>query len=84
MSGKCPISNKLLKSFDIENEMGVAINERNLPDIPQWEIWDFFIFLISFPISKGLVFILAKGAIFSKGSKLGAGSSGFGTVDLEA
>ena len=84
MSGKCPISNKLLKSFDIEKEIGVAINERNFPDIPQWEIWDFFIFLISFPISKGLVFILAKGATFYNGSRWGAGSSGFGTVDLEA
>jgi hypothetical protein len=33
MSGKCPISNKLLNSFDIEKEIGVAINERNFTDI---------------------------------------------------
>ena len=33
--GKCPISNKLLKSLDIENDIGVEMKLKNFPEIPQ-------------------------------------------------
>ena len=81
--GKWPISNKLLKSLDIENEIGVEIRLINLPGIPQYDMCDFFKFLIILPNSKGLVFSEFKGETFSFCSRLGAGSSGFGTVDLD-
>ena len=66
--------NKLLKSFDIENDINVAIKEINFPDIPQWEMWDFFKFLISLPTSNGLVIIVANDGMLSNLSRLGAGS----------
>ena len=37
MSGKCPISNILLKRRDIEKDMGVEIRLINFPEIPQWK-----------------------------------------------
>ena len=38
----CAISKQLLKTLDNENEIGVAIMLMNFPEIPQWEIIDFF------------------------------------------
>ena len=72
--GKCPISNKLLKSLDIENDIGVEMKLKNFPEIPQWDWNDFFIFLINFPISIGLVLTEPNNEIFSKGSSCGAES----------
>ena len=83
ISGKRPISNKLLNNLDIEKEMGVAIRLRNFPEIPQCEMWDFFKFLIIFPISNGLVLRLDKVGIFANFSRFGAGSSWFGTEDFD-
>ena len=69
ISGKCPISNKLLKSLDIENEMGVDNKLINFPDIPQYERLDFLIFLIILPTSKGLLFIAFRSGTPSIGCR---------------
>ena len=45
--------------------MGVEINERNFPGIPQWELLDFLRSLIIFPISMGEVFMTEKFVIMS-------------------
>ena len=42
ISGKWPISKRLLKSLDIEKEIGVEIKLRNFPGIPQCDRCDFF------------------------------------------
>ena len=83
-SGKWPISNKLLKSLDIEKEIGVEIILINLPGIPQCERCDFFKFLINLANSNGLVFKLLRDGTPSFLSRLGAGSFEFGTVDFDA
>ena len=77
MSGKSPISKRMLNRRDIEKDMGVEIRLINFPGIPQWEKCDFLIFLISFPNSKGLVFNLFNNGIPSICSRWGAGSSLF-------
>ena len=83
ISGKKPISNKLLKSLDSENETGVAISLSIFPGIPQWEKLDFFIVLISFATSRGLVFNNVKLGTPIYCSKFGIGSSLLGTVDFD-
>ena len=40
----------------MEKETGVEISPSIFPGIPQWEKFDFFIVLMSLPISNGLVF----------------------------
>ena len=82
-SGKCPISNKLLKSLDIEKEIGVEIILKYFPGIPQCDKWDFFKFRIIFANSKGLVFNKFSVDTPSLRSRVGAGSFGFGTEDFE-
>ena len=57
MAGKIPFSKWLFSSLDRENEMGVEIRSKNLPEIPQWENCDFFVNLIILAVSKGLVLI---------------------------
>ena len=83
-SGKYQISNKLLKSLDIEKEIGVEIILKYFPGIPQCDKWDFFKFRIIFANSKGLVFNEFNGGMCSKRSRCGAGSLWFWTVDLDA
>ena len=56
----------------------------NFQEIPQWDRWDFFIFLINFAISKGLVFKEPSFGTPSICSRWGAGSLWFGTVDFDA
>ena len=57
---------------------------RNLPDIPQWEIYDFLRPVrIIFDISIGEVFIESIMGIPSSCSKCGGESSGLGTLDFE-
>ena len=40
---KCPISKRLLYNLESGKEIGVEINDRNLPGMPQWELFDFLI-----------------------------------------
>ena len=91
MSGKCPISNKLLKSIEREKETGVEIIWINLPGMPQYEKCDFLIFRIILATSMGEVFNILKVAAPSFLCKFGivsykfcTGSSGFVTVDFDA
>ena len=65
--------------------MGVAINDKNLPGIPQWDRWDFFKWsLIILDTSIGDVFIVSTEGMLGFFGKYGTSSSGFGTVDFEA
>ena len=84
ISGKCPISNKLLYNLDKEKEIGVDIKRIDLPDTPQYDEYDLFIFLTIFAITIGEVFNIFKEEIPSFLCKTGTGSSGFGTEDFEA
>ena len=64
--------------------MGVAIRERNLPGIPHWDWLDFFIDLMIFDSSIGLVLIADKSDKTSNLCSCGGTSSGLGTVALLA
>ena len=75
MSGKCPISKRLLKILYNGNEIGVAMIAKNFPGIPQWEEFDFLMSLHNLATSIGEVLICPN---FSKMSSLG-GSSGAGS-----
>ena len=61
--GKWPTSKRLLKSLDIENEMGVEIKLINFPGIPHSENCDFLMCLANFATSIGDVFKTFKGGI---------------------
>ena len=67
----------------MENETEVLISPNNLPGIPQWEKLDFFIVLMSFATSNGLVFNIDKLGTPSNLFRYGGGSLQFGTVDLD-
>ena len=84
ISGKYPISKKLLNILDNEKDIGVEMSPRNLPGTPQWDNDDFFNTLINFATSIGLVFKTSILLLPSIGAKVGGGSLKFGTVDLEA
>ena len=45
--------------------MGCEIIERNFPDTPHWETWDFFSPLINLAVSIGELLILSKLGILS-------------------
>ena len=55
-----------------------------LPGIPQWDKYDFFIFLMIFATSIGEVLSVFKGLIPSFLCKRGTGSFGLFTVAFEA
>ena len=82
--GKWPTSKRLLKSLDIENEMGVEIKLINFPGIPHSENCDFLMCLANFATSIGDVFKTFKGGIPYFFSRIGIGSSEFFTEDFEA
>ena len=56
---------------------------KNLPGIPQWELWDFLRPLINLATSMGEVLIFSKVAIFSSCSRIGGSSFASTTFDLE-
>ena len=85
MSGKWPISNRLLKTLYNGNDIGVEINPRNFPGIPQNDELDFLSFRIISATSIGEVFILLRSEkIFSLLVKCGTGSSDPVTVAFAA
>ena len=64
-------------------DIGVAISDKNLPGIPQYDILDFFNSLIIFETSNGDVLNLLRGSIIFLGVSVGVSSSLLGTLDLE-
>ena len=85
ISGKCPISNRLLKGLYKGNDIGVEINPRNFPGIPQNDELGFLSFRIISATLIGEVFILLRSEnIFSLLVKCGTGSSDPVTVAFAA
>ena len=66
-----------MNRWDIDLDISFEIKLRNIPDIPQWETWDFFISLINFATSIGDVLRYSKDDIPSNLSSAGTGSFGF-------
>ena len=65
----------MLRSLKRGKEIGVAIKDKNLPGIPQYEEFDFLISLQNFATSIGEVFRLERAdVILSFSNRLGTGS----------
>ena len=60
ISGKWPISNKLLNNLDNEKDIGVEMKCINFPGMPQCDKYDCLIFLIILATSIGEVFKVFK------------------------
>ena len=71
ISGKLPISKRLLNSLYRGKEIGVAMRAKNFPGIPQYEELDFLTSLQNFPTSILEVFIMFSSENNSLGGKEG-------------
>ena len=85
ISGKYPISKRLLNILYKGKDIGVAINAMNFPGTPKWDELDLFMSRHNFATSIGDAFTFENFTkISSLGGKFGAGSCAFLTDDFDA